>query len=78
MVSSVTVTVNVAFDSEAGVWWIESSDLPGLHIESDTLEEMQAALPDAVLDLLELDARGNAGPQDVPVELIAHTRTLVR
>ncbi len=72
------VTVNVAFDTEARVWWVESSDLPGLNLEADTLEALQAALPGAVLDLLELDAKGDAGPRDVPIELIAHARTQVR
>lgn len=72
-----SITVNVVFDAEAKVWWVESSDLPGLHIEADTIEEMRAALPGAVQDLLELDAP-ESGPRDVPIELIAHTQTQVR
>ena len=73
-----SITIHVAFDSDARVWWVESSDLPGLNLEAATLEDMQAALPGAVLDLLDADPPSNGGPRDVPIELIAHTQTQVR
>lgn len=73
-----SITIHVAFDADARVWWVESSDLPGLNLEADTLEDMQAALPGAVLDLLDADTSANGGPRDVPIELIAHTQTQVR
>lgn len=72
------IVVKAARDSEAGVWFVESSDLPGLNLEADTLEALADKLPGAILDLLEssdgLDFEGG----DLPVELIAHASTRVR
>lgn len=72
--------MKAARDADAGVWFVESSDLPGLHLEADSLEELADKLPGAILDLLEasgeLPADGEAC--DVPVELIAHASTRVR
>jgi hypothetical protein len=71
------IVVKAARDAEAGVWFVESSDVPGLNLEADTLEALADKLPGAVLDLLE--ARGELDPgRDVPIELIAHASTRVR
>lgn len=39
------IIVKAARDAEAGVWFVESSDLPGLNLEADTLEELTDKLP---------------------------------
>ncbi|MFZ5654150.1 MAG: DUF1902 domain-containing protein [Pseudomonadota bacterium] len=72
------IIVKAARDQEAGVWFVESSDVPGLNLEADSLETLAAKLPGAILDLLE--AGGGLGDDgyDVPVELIAHASTRVR
>ncbi|MDN5869572.1 MAG: DUF1902 domain-containing protein [Nitrococcus sp.] len=71
------IVVKAVRDAEAGVWLVESSDVPGLHLEGETLEELSDKLPGAILDLLE--AAGDLGDGiDVPVELIAHASTRVR
>lgn len=70
------IVVKAARDADAGVWVVESSDMPGLHIEGDTLEELTDKLPGAILDLLE--ASGADETVDVPVELIAHASTRIR
>lgn len=71
------IVVKAVRDADAGVWFVESSDVPGLHLEGDTLEELADKLPGAILDLLE--AGGELDNDiDVPVELIAHARTRVR
>lgn len=70
------IVVKAARDAEAGVWFVEASDVPGLNLEADTLEALADMLPGAVLDLLE--ARGEFDGQDVPIELIAHASTRVR
>lgn len=70
------IVVKAARDAEAGVWFVESSDLPGLNLEADTLEALADKLPGAVLDLLE--ETGEFNGQDVPIELIAHASTRVR
>lgn len=65
-----TVTVRLAFDADAGVWYIESSTLQGLHLEGATVEDLSAKIPDAVQDLLEIMAEGDF---DVPLEIFAHS-----
>jgi hypothetical protein len=47
------LTVNADWDPEAGVWYITSSNLPGLHIEADTYIQLYEKLPGAIEDLLE-------------------------
>lgn len=75
MAGSTIIVVKAARDAEAGVWFVESCDLPGLNLEADTLEALADKLPGAVLDLLEAD--GGFDGQDVPIELIAHASTRV-
>lgn len=68
--------VKLAFDAEAEVWFVESSDVPGLNLEAASVEEMQRKLPDAIVDLLEVTM--DAGDFDLPVEIIAHASSRVR
>jgi predicted RNase H-like HicB family nuclease len=56
--------VKAAHDDEAGVWYIEHSDVEGLHVEGETFEAFCANVADAVGDLLE--------GEEVQVEIIAH------
>jgi len=63
------ILVKAAFDPDAGVWFVESSDLPGLNLESETLDGLRERLPGAVADLLE--AAGRKDELGVPIELIA-------
>ena len=49
------IVVKAVCDPEAGVWLVESSDVPGLNLEGETLEALAEKLPGAILDLLELD-----------------------
>jgi hypothetical protein len=46
-----TITVKAAWDPEATVWYIEHSNLPGLHIEAGTPLELYDKLPGAIEDL---------------------------
>jgi hypothetical protein len=72
------VVVKAAFDAEADVWFVESSDdLHGLNVEAATLEELLKKLPGAVADLLEAEGF-DAESAEVPIELIAHARTRTR
>lgn len=70
------IVVKAVRDAEAGVWLVESSDVPGLRLEGETLEELAEKLPGAILDLLEAGGELDDGI-DVPVELIAHASTRV-
>jgi len=61
-----SITVKAAWDAEAGVWYIEHSDLPGLHIEAETPIALYEKLPGAIEDLLE-----GSGTREVSIEFIA-------
>lgn len=71
------ILVKAAFDPEAAVWFVESSDLAGVNAEAPTLEALLEKLPGVVLDLLE---EGGVDDEDaeVPIELVAHASTRVR
>ena len=71
------IVVKAVRDADAGVWLVESADVPGLHLEGDILEELAEKLPGAILDLLEAGGDLDNG-LDLPVELIAHASTRVR
>lgn len=70
------IVVKAAHDPEAGVWFVEFSDLPGVNAEAPTLEALLEKLPAIVEDLL--DEEGGEGGLDVPIELIAHASTRAR
>lgn len=75
--------VKVAFDEEAGVWFVESSDVPGLATEADTFDELAAKLQVMVPELIELngpdgDDDDGVPYDDVPIEIIAHRFSRVR
>ena len=71
------IVVKVAYDAEAGVWFVESSDLPGLNVEAATVEKLKEQIPLAVADLIEA-AGDTVGDIDVPVEIIAHASVRAR
>ena len=75
------IVVKATRDEEARVWFVESSDLPGLNIEADTLEGLMEKLPGAIRDLIEEGALGDdqdGDQREFPVELIAHASTRLR
>jgi hypothetical protein len=47
------IMVRAAWDDDARVWWTESSDLDGLSIEAESLDQLIERLPAVVSDLLE-------------------------
>jgi len=68
------VIVTAAYDEDAGIWYVQSSSLPGLHTEAESFEALRRKLPGLVEDLIELnrvDLHGN-----VPIQLIAHASAL--
>lgn len=70
------IVVRAAYDPDAGVWYVESSDpLHGLNLEAATLDQLRDTIPNAVADLYE--ASGRFG-QEVAIEIIAHTSTRLR
>jgi hypothetical protein len=59
--------VKAAHDAEAGVWYVEHSDVEGLHVEGDTFDDFCRNVAGAAADLLE----GN-GDGEIHIEIIAH------
>jgi Domain of unknown function (DUF1902) len=47
------LAVTVAFDVANNVWFVAETDLPGLCVETATLDEMKAVIDDLAPDLLE-------------------------
>ena len=58
--------VKAAHDNEAGVWYVEHSDLEGLHVEGDTFEAFCRNVVIAAGDLLEGEGH------EIQIEIIAH------
>ena len=70
-----SVIVQAAHDPEAGVWFVEESDLFGLNAEAETLEGLVDKLPTVIADLLQ---PAEAGETEVPVELVVRVSTRVQ
>jgi len=70
-----SVIVQAAHDPEAGVWFVEESDLFGLNAEAETLEGLVDKLPAVIADLLQ---PAEAGETEVPVELVVCVSTRVQ
>jgi len=70
------VQVLCAFDEEAGVWFVEESDVPGLHVEAPTQEDMLEELRQLLPELVRLNRSfmGDGGGPDVPLELLYQHR----
>jgi hypothetical protein len=47
--------IDVQWDDEAGVWYVDDSNVPGLVAEAPTVEAMEALLLVRVPELLELN-----------------------
>ena len=71
------ITVAIARDIEANVWYVVESSLPGLNIEAESMDKLFAQLPLAIQDLLEA-GNGGSGQVNVPFELIARSQTDAR
>ena len=67
--------VKAAYDADAAVWFVESSDLEGVNAEAPTLEALLQKLPGVVLDLLEQEGLDDV---ELPIEVVAHASTRVR
>ena len=70
------IVVRAAYDPDARVWYVESSEpLHGLNLEAETIEQLRDKIPAAVADLYQ-EAPRFVGK--VAVEIIARTSTTVR
>ena len=65
--------VKAAYDDEAAVWYVEHSDVEGLHVEGDSFEVFCKNVAIGVGDLV-----SSEGAADVHVEIIAHASVRAR
>lgn len=72
------ILVKAEFDSEAQVWYVAETSLPGLNAEAASIEELIRLLPGMVQDLLEEEGSWEIGQADLPLEVVAHSKTIVR
>jgi hypothetical protein len=72
-----SIAVKAAHDPEAGVWFVEESNLFGLNAEAETLEGLVDKLPAVISDLLE---PAESGDTEVPIDVVVRvsTRVLLR
>ncbi len=72
------IVVKAAFDAEAGVWFVEASDVPGLNAEAETLETLVDLIPAMLGDLIQsapaVEAQ-MAVSGEYSIEVIAHATT---
>ena len=60
-------TVTVCHDEAACLWYVHDSDLPGLHAEAATLDELVAIIEDVAPDLVGAEAGDTDSLPDIPV-----------
>lgn len=74
------LVVRAALDTEAGVWYVADSDIPGLATEAASFDELCRKILIMVPELL--DANGWDGDHDggteIPIEIIASRSSRIR
>lgn len=55
---------------ESGVFFVERSDIPGLHLESETIDQMVEAIDDIAPELIRCNLGFNGRVSDIRIELI--------
>ena len=69
-----SLTINVAYDPEAKIWYTEESpDLFGVIAYGHSLEELRLVLPGVILDMIE-DNKPEWLGHSIAVEIIATAR----
>ena len=62
-----TYEVRAHWDADAGVWWAESDDVPGLVAEAETLDQLQHDLRELVPELMRLNKGWAEGSMSLKV-----------
>ncbi len=68
--SSQDYVVLAQWDEEAGVWFVKTSNIPGLVVEAETLEQFREILCDVAAELIDA-ADGDGGKGDIPIHVKA-------
>ena len=71
----------VDFDTEAGVWYVCDSTLPGLRTEAESfdalVDKLRIMVPDLLAAIAEPGSAADAAG-DIPFDVILHTNTQAR
>ena len=67
--------VKAAHGDEAGVWFVQHSDVEGLHVEGDSFEDFCTNVASAAADLIEDEGDGD---REIQIEIIAHASIRAR
>jgi predicted RNase H-like HicB family nuclease len=62
-------TITVCRDEEEGVWFVQSSDVPGLNAEAPSLDALVEAITDLVPDLVAANLPDSGVATGAPIPL---------
>jgi len=63
-----SLVVTVSHDKDEGVWYVLSSDVPGLNAEAQSLDELVAVIADLAPELINANLPGAAGDTSVCIQ----------
>lgn len=69
-----SVEIEAAFDDAAGVWYVLTSDLFGVHAQAPTLDALVAKLPPVIEDMIQENSVETSPDLEVRVTARSSTR----
>ncbi len=73
--------IQAGWDEDAGVYYVVESDIPGLHAEAETQDELLRVLKELIPELIIANVHSAHGRRrnmlEVPIELIARRSELL-
>jgi Domain of unknown function (DUF1902) len=70
-----TLAVNVSHDKQESVWYVLSSDIPGLHAEAETLDELVTVISDVAPDLILANLPGTPGDTAISIQHMVNLKS---
>ncbi len=70
--NSLAVVVN--HDKEIGVWYVVSTDVPGLNVEAETLDELVSVVADLVPDFISANLPGSATDMPICIQHVVNAK----
>lgn len=74
MSKQTTLAVTVSHDKKESVWHVLSSDIPGLHAEAATLDELVAVITDVASDLIAANLPGTPTDTAIRIQHMVNTK----
>lgn len=69
-----TLAVNVSHDKQESVWFVLSSDIPGLHAEAETLDELVTVISDVAPDLIAANMPSTPADTAIRIQHMVNTK----